>query len=160
MRIVIAAVGRLKSGPETELCKRYQTRFDASGRTIGLGPITYHEIPEGRQSDAAGRIADEANRLLERTSDAGRIIALDETGKLKSSAHFARDLATARDDGIRDFAFLIGGPDGHGEAARNAAQSSLSLGRMTLPHGLARVVLLEQLYRAATILSGHPYHRS
>ena len=77
-----------------------------------------------------------------------------------SSESFASFIAETRDSGIKSCTFLIGGPDGHGEPALKAAQLRLSLGSLTLPHGLARVVLIEQLYRAATILSGHPYHRA
>ncbi len=159
MRITIAAVGKLKAGPETDLCKRYCDRFDAAGRALGLGPLTIIELPEARDRNVDLRKADEARRLLAKVGDGARIIALDERGRGRTSAEFAKDLSKLRDDGLADVAFIIGGPDGHGPELLDAAHSKLSLGPMTLPHGLARAVLLEQLYRAVTIIAGHPYHR-
>jgi 23S rRNA (pseudouridine1915-N3)-methyltransferase len=137
--------------------ERYVERL--APRVAGVGPITISEIPEARQSGAAARKDDEAERLLRAAAKADFRIALDERGKALSSDAFAKLLGRKRDDGIATLAFLIGGPDGHGKAALDAADLALSLGPMTLPHGLARVVLTEQIYRAVTILSGHPYHR-
>lgn len=158
MRLVIAAVGRLKDA-ERELCARYIERVNASGRSVALGPVDLREIPESRRSAANARMAEEVERLLAASRDADFRIVLDESGKPLTSAKFADLLSDARDRGTRSAAFLIGGPDGHGEAARKAADVVLALGPMTLPHGLARIVLAEQIYRAATILAGHPYHR-
>ena len=158
MRILIAAVGRLKDGAETLLVERYVERL--MSRIAGIGPVTISEIPEARQSSAAGRKADEAERLLRAAAKADFRIALDERGKALSSDAFAKLLGRKRDDGTATLAFLIGGPDGHGKAVTDAADLTLAIGPMTLPHGLARVVLVEQTYRAATILSGHPYHRA
>ena len=157
MRVLIAAVGRLKDGAETVLVERYMERL--APRIAGVGPIAISEIPEARQGSVAARKADEAERLLRAAAKADFRIALDERGKALSSDAFAKLLGRKRDDGIATLAFLIGGPDGHGTAATDAADLTLSLGPMTLPHGLARVVLAEQIYRAVTILSGHPYHR-
>jgi 23S rRNA (pseudouridine1915-N3)-methyltransferase len=157
MRVLIAAVGRLKDGAETVLIERYVERL--APRIAGVGPIAISEIPEARQSSAVARKHDEAERLLRAAVKADFRIALDERGKALSSDAFAKLLGRKRDDGITTFAFLIGGPDGHGKAALDAADLAVSLGPMTLPHGLARVVLAEQIYRAVTILSGHPYHR-
>jgi 23S rRNA (pseudouridine1915-N3)-methyltransferase len=157
MRVLIAAVGRLKDGAETVLIERYVERL--APRIAGIGPITIAEIPEARQASPTARKDDEAERLLRATAKADFRIALDERGKALSSDAFAKLLGRKRDDGIATLAFLIGGPDGHGKAALDAADLALSLGPMTLPHGLARAVLAEQIYRAATILSGHPYHR-
>lgn len=159
MRLIVAAVGRLKDA-ERELCERYKKRFDASGRPLGLGPLDISELSESRAETAAARKADEAARLLKATTAAGARVVLDESGKTLSSDAFARWIAHTRDSGCKGLAFLIGGPDGHGPAAVQGAVLKLSLGAMTLPHGLARAVLIEQLYRAATILSGHPYHRA
>jgi len=160
MKISIGAIGRLKSGPETELAERYCKRFTDVGRPLGLifNPIT--ELSEARSGNAAVRKEDEAKRLLAKLPTEARIIALDERGKNPTSDAFARLLERYRDDGCGELAFLIGGADGHGGAVANQATQTLSLGAMTLPHGLARVILLEQLYRAATILAGHPYHRA
>lgn len=160
MRIVIACVGRLKDGPDREIYERYASRFDAAGRALALGPLTLAELPEGRAGDKASRVADEAVRLLNAAGDCEVRIVLDETGRAMRSVQFAQLLARYRDDGAARLGFFIGGPDGHGEPVRSQATLKLSLGPMTLPHGLARVVLAEQLYRAATILSGHPYHRA
>jgi 23S rRNA (pseudouridine1915-N3)-methyltransferase len=159
MRLIVAAVGRLKDA-ERELCERYVERFDAAGRALKLGPLQISEIPESRASTAELRKTDEAQRLLKAASGVDAAVALDGAGRSLSSEAFARWLAGERDGGARTMAFLIGGPDGHGEEALGAAKLCLSLGAMTLPHGLARIVLAEQLYRAATILSGHPYHRA
>lgn len=160
MRVSIVAVGRLKDGPERELYLKYAKRIDEAGRRIALGPLTLVEIPEARQASAVQRRADEAQRLIEKSSDAGIRIMLDEGGKAMSSEAFARFLARERDEGQKSAAFLIGGADGHGEAITQTAHLKLSLGPMTLPHGLARIVLAEQIYRAATLIAGHPYHRA
>lgn len=160
MRLLIAAVGRLKDGPERALYLKYAKRIDDAGRSVALGPLTLAELPEGRQGSVTQRRADEAARLAAAAESADFTVLLDEGGKTFGSDAFARLLALRRDEGRRATAFLIGGPDGHGDGARASAQLRLSLGPMTLPHGLARIVLAEQLYRAATILSGHPYHRA
>ncbi|MBU2533969.1 MAG: 23S rRNA (pseudouridine(1915)-N(3))-methyltransferase RlmH [Alphaproteobacteria bacterium] len=160
MRISISAVGRLKAGPETELSDRYRKRFDGGARALGLGPIAITEIPEARDGNPAVRKKDEAERLLGRIDGGSVIIALDEHGRGLDSQLFAELIRRYRDDGAGELSFLIGGADGHGAQVLSAARETLSLGPMTLPHGLARVVLLEQLYRALTILSGHPYHRA
>jgi 23S rRNA (pseudouridine1915-N3)-methyltransferase len=159
MHLIVAAVGRLKDGAERELLGRYRERFAELGKRLGFGPVTWHELSESRASGAARRRDEEAAALLRRVHDAQRIIALDERGEALSSRAFAQQLAKLRDDGTGTLAILIGGPDGLGQAVRAAAHTTLSLGAMTLPHGLARIVLAEQLYRAATILAGHPYHR-
>jgi 23S rRNA (pseudouridine1915-N3)-methyltransferase len=160
MRLIIAAVGRLKDGGERDLYDRYAQRLDQAGRAVALGPLTLHEFPESKLATADQRKADEATRLLKTTADATIIVALDEHGRQDSSAAFAERLSKHRDQGAKVMAFLIGGADGHGDAVLKAAHVKLALGAMTLPHGLARVVLVEQLYRATTILSGHPYHRA
>jgi 23S rRNA (pseudouridine1915-N3)-methyltransferase len=160
MRLTIAAIGRLKDSGEPELVARYRDRIDASGRALALGPLTITEMPEARQADVRQRRDDEAARLLLAAERADRRVALDERGKAMSSEAFAKWLAAERDGGAREVAFLLGGPDGHGGEVTAAASLRLSLGAMTLPHGLARVILVEQLYRAITIISGHPYHRA
>lgn len=160
MRLILAAVGRLKDGGERDLYARYAERFDAQGRAVSLGPLKLSELPESRAQTSDLRKQDEAERLLKSCADATVHAVLHERGKLLSSEDFAKWLARQRDAGTKTLAFLIGGPDGHGPAALTGAALQLSLGPMTLPHGLARVVLSEQLYRAATILAGHPYHRA
>jgi 23S rRNA (pseudouridine1915-N3)-methyltransferase len=160
MRLVIAAVGRLKDGPERELYQRYAKRLEDAGRGIALGPLKLAELPESRAASAELRRNDEALRLLEASKEAEVRVVLEVTGKPLASDALAQWIATQRDGGTKGMAFLIGGPDGHGPAVLNAGQMRLSFGPMTLPHGLARIVLAEQLYRAATIISGHPYHRA
>lgn len=158
MRLTIAAVGRLKDGAERVLVDRYVARI-GNGRATGLGPLVEHEVAESRRPGVAERQAEEAQRLRKASGEAAVLVALDETGRSLTSADFARWIGSRRDAGSRDIAFLIGGADGLDAGLRTSAGLVLSLGPMTLPHGLARTVLAEQLYRATTILSGHPYHR-
>jgi 23S rRNA (pseudouridine1915-N3)-methyltransferase len=160
MRVVIAAIGRLKDGAERDLYCRYADRFAAQGRAVSLGPLTLAELPESRAQSASLRKRDEAERLLKACGEAEARVVLHERGKALTSEAFAQWLAGRRDSGRKSAALLIGGADGHGEAVLEGADLQLSLGAMTLPHGLVRVVVAEQLYRAATILAGHPYHRA
>lgn len=160
MKIMLAAIGRLKDSGERELFERYSSRFDAAGRAMSLGPLQLFDFLESRASEPTVRKAEEGQRLIKATAGADFRIALDEGGTLDASVDFARRLARLRDQGIPALGFMIGGPDGLSDEARASANAVLSLGRMTLPHGLARVVLAEQLYRTVTILSGHPYHRA
>jgi len=160
MRILLAAIGRLKDSGERDLFDRYALRFNQAGRGVSLGPLSVTELPESRALDAVSRKADEGARLLKAVSTATLLVALDENGRLESSVAFAQRLSAQRNGGIPALGLLIGGPDGHSPDVLARAHLTLSLGPMTLPHGLARVFLAEQLYRAVTILSGHPYHRS
>lgn len=160
MHFTIAAVGKLKDTAEREICDRYVTRFIGVGRPIGLGPLDVLEFPEARSNSRKARKTDEAARLLRHVRVSDYRVSLDVAGKAMTSEAFAALLGRQRDGGTKQIAILIGGPDGHGSKALSEAHLKLSLGPMTFPHGLARVILLEQLYRAATILSGHPYHRS
>ncbi len=154
MRIDTLAVGRLKAGSgEQELVARYLDRAAAGGRAIGLTGFEVAEIPDGKTADL------EAAALLVRLKPGSRRIVLDERGKTMPSKQFAGIIADWRDQGAPATAFLIGGPDGHGKAARDGADLLLSFGAMTWPHQLVRAMLAEQLYRAVTILTGHPYHR-
>ncbi len=159
MRLTIAVIGKLKD-LERDLVDRYVVRCDASGRALALGPLKIVELPESRAATTAERKADEAARLLKVVSVSDHRIALDERGQAWTSEELARRLARSRDDGIQHMTFLIGGPDGHAPDLLAAAHQRLALGSLTLPHGIARLVLVEQLYRATTILSGHPYHRA
>jgi 23S rRNA (pseudouridine1915-N3)-methyltransferase len=160
MRLVIAAVGRIKDGPERTLLDRYRERFAPLGKRLGLAPIAWHEIAESRSAEAAVRREEEGARLLELVREAEYIIALDERGRALTSQAFAQSLAKARDGGAKAAGIIVGGPDGLSQAVREAAHLQVAFGAITLPHGLARVMLAEQLYRAATILAGHPYHRA
>ncbi|HEX6000505.1 MAG TPA: 23S rRNA (pseudouridine(1915)-N(3))-methyltransferase RlmH [Hyphomicrobiaceae bacterium] len=160
MRLIISAVGRLKDGPERVLLERYQKRLEPLAKRLGLAPVSWHETGESRAGDATRRREEEGVALLKPLREADFIVALDVQGRSLSSEAIARLLAERRDGGAKAAGLLIGGPDGLCEAVLAAAHLRLSLGAITLPHGLARIILAEQLYRAATILSGHPYHRA
>jgi 23S rRNA (pseudouridine1915-N3)-methyltransferase len=157
MKISILAVGRLKSGAEQTQFNRYFDLFNAAARNLKIAPITIVEIGEARHETAELRKDAEAGELLSKVGGS-RLIALDEQGQMLSSYEFTAMFSRLRDEAL-DATFAIGGPDGHGNALKQAAHFQLSLGRMTLPHGLVRIVLAEQLYRAVTIMQGHPYHR-
>lgn len=155
MRVSLCAVGRLRAGPEKTLIDDYLTRFDRTGRALGLGPATVTEV-EDRKGGGMGAEA----FLLRRAMPQGAVVCtLDERGKVLTSPEFADLLAGWRDAGRSDLALVIGGADGIDPGLRAGADFSLSFGRMVWPHMLVRVMLAEQLYRAATILAGGPYHR-
>jgi len=155
MRVHLCAVGRLRAGPERALVDDYLKRFDRTGRALGLGPVSEVEVEDrkggGMEAEAA---------LLARVVPQGAVLAvLDERGEVLSSPEFADRLARFRDAGRQDLAFVIGGADGIAPDLRGRADMALSFGRMVWPHMLVRVMLAEQLYRAASILAGAPYHR-
>ena len=160
MKIAILAVGRLKRGPEKDLFEHYVKRFETQARPLGLAPVQLAELVETRAASAELRRRGEAARLRARWEGRGVLLALDERGKGETSAAFAARLEDLRRQNTPLLTFLIGGPDGLDPALRAQASEVLSLGPMTFPHGMARVLLAEQLYRAATILTGHPYHRA
>ncbi len=159
MRLIVAAVGRLKDGAERALLARYQERLAPLAKRLGLAPVVWHETGESRAGDADRRREEEGAALLKLVRGADFIVALDAGGRALGREAFARLLAEKRDGGTEVAGIMVGGPDGLSDGVRTAAHLRLSLGAMTLPHGLARIVIAEQLYRAATILSGHPYHR-
>ncbi len=156
MRVHICAVGRLKGGPEKALIDDYAQRFERTGRALGLTSLTIHEIDDRK----GGGMAAEAALLRRALPKGAALVCLDERGKLMSSPDLAARLAALRDEGTQDLAFVIGGADGIASELRGEALFSLSFGKMVWPHMLARVMLTEQLYRAASILSGAPYHRA
>lgn len=155
MKVRIAAVGRLRPGPEADLIADYRSRFDRTGRPLGLGPLDIREVEAKK-----GGMDAEADLLRKASADARPIVALDERGKTLSSPEFADQLARWRDAGQPEACFLIGGADGLAPDLRDAADFKLSLGKMVWPHMLARVMLTEQLYRAASIQANAPYHRA
>jgi 23S rRNA (pseudouridine1915-N3)-methyltransferase len=159
LRLQILCVGRLKAGPERQLVARYGERIVPEGRAVGLGPVDIREIGESGARRPDDRKIDEALRLAALLSEGSALWALDEKGTNLTSEEFARDLAKLRDNSAASLAFAIGGADGLDESLRQRAHRTIAFGAMTLPHQLVRVLLLEQIYRAATILSGHPYHR-
>lgn len=160
MRLLIAAVGRLKQGPERDLFAHYLDRAAAAGRKLALSPVDVVEISEAKGSTLQARMEAEAELLLANRPSSYKLICLDRNGTELGSEAFAQSLAKFRDGGAQGLAFFVGGADGLGLTALFKADLVLSLGAMTLPHGLARIVLAEQIYRAITILAGHPYHRA
>ena len=160
MRVTLYAVGRLKSGPERDLTARYVDRFKKAGAAIGLDFNRVVELPESRASNAAVRKREEADALTRQLPQDRTLVALDERGKALDSQAFAATLARWRDDGQRDLCIVIGGADGLDPEFLNQADATICFGKMTWPHQLVRIMVAEQLYRAVTILTGHPYHRN
>jgi 23S rRNA (pseudouridine1915-N3)-methyltransferase len=159
MRITVAAVGRAREAPEQSLCDLHWKRATLLGRKLGFSQLDFLTVDISRERDPAARMEEEAKRLASRVPHPAHRIALDEAGRALSSEALAKHLATLRDRGGRDLAFLIGGPDGLAPSLREGADERLAFGPQTWPHLLVRVMLAEQIYRAFTILSGHPYHR-
>jgi 23S rRNA (pseudouridine1915-N3)-methyltransferase len=160
MKLTLFAVGRMKSGPESQLVSRYLDRLAKAGKPLGLDYDGVTEIAESRAALADLRKTEESEKcaaLLRGPST--RLVALDERGKSISSRSFAETIGEWRDVGTARIVFAIGGPDGHDEALRARADLAVAFGKQTWPHQIARVMLAEQLYRTVTILSGHPYHR-
>ena len=155
MRVHLCVVGRLRAGPERSLIDDYLTRFDRTGRALGLGPAAVVEV----EAKKGGGMAAEAELLTRAIPTGALVCALDERGKTVTSPKFAELLASWRDQGRGDVAFLIGGADGLDPGLRAGVDAKLSFGPMVWPHMLARVMLAEQLYRAASILARLPYHR-
>src|SRR5690606_38921354 len=153
MRIEIHAIGRMKAGPERELADRYLDRLGKAGPALGFEFGGVHEFAESRARSVPERMREEARLLQGAIAAGGALVVLDERGTQMGSEDFAARLAGFRDDGRRALALVIGGPDGHHADLRANADLLLSLGRMTWPHQIARVLLAEQLYRAVTILA-------
>lgn len=139
MRLHVIARGKIGRSPEAELIDRYAKRI--------VWPLKLTELPDKGGSIPAPLAP-------------ARDVLLDERGKLMSSEQFAQMLGGWRDEGVREARFLIGAADGHGDDARSKADLLLGFGKMTWPHLLVRAMLMEQLWRATSILAGHPYHRS
>jgi len=159
MRLRIAAVGRLKSGPEREILDRYVERATLTGRSVRLTPLEVMEVSESPARRPAGRIGEEWASLQKPMISGARRVVLDSRGRGLSSEDFAARLAAFRDGGADAAVFLIGGADGLPDEARKDADLVLAFGAATFPHQIVRILLAEQIYRAATILTGHPYHR-
>ena len=159
MKIVIHAVGRMKAGPERELADRYLERLARSGPAVGLEFSGVTEIPEGHAATANERRREEGQKLQTHLQAGSALLLLDERGKNLTSEDFAGRIGLLRDSGRKSLVVAIGGADGHDASLRDQAELVVSFGALTWPHQLVRVMLAEQLYRAATILAGHPYHR-
>ena len=160
MRLVVAVVGRLKRGPERELADRYEERAVKAGRAVGIRGLTISEIDESRARRTPERISEEAAKLAEEIPDGAAVVALDERGESLVSEALAQRIGRWRDQGRPALVVLIGGPDGLAPELVAKADLRLAFGRMTWPHQLVRIMILEQLYRVIAILSGHPYHRA
>jgi 23S rRNA (pseudouridine1915-N3)-methyltransferase len=160
VKLAIHAVGKLKAGPERDLAARYLDRLARVGPSLGLEFSGVTEEPESRAQTAAERMREEGARLKASLAEDAALILLDERGAALSSQDFASELAGMRDRGCRSLVLAIGGAYGHDASLRAGAARTLSFGAATWPHQLVRIMLAEQLYRAATILSGHPYHRA
>ena len=156
----MVAVGRLKPGPEKIMAGDYLTRAEGFGRKCGVTRIGITEFSESQASSPASRMAEEGKLVAAALPTRAFSIVLDERGKALASEAFADLLRRHLDGGTQDMAFLIGGPDGHAPGIREGAGLLLGFGPMTWPHRLVRVMLLEQIYRALTIIAGHPYHRA
>ncbi len=152
MHIILSAIGKLKKNtPEYQLMSTYlkHSKWDVQ--------IKEYEEKKALAGDTLKNA--ESALLLSNIPEKAKVVVLDEHGETLSSREFADKIRGWQNRGCDTIAFLIGGADGHGKAAKDRADLTLSFGRMTLPHFLMRVVLAEQIYRAKTILDGHPYHR-
>ena len=158
MRIEIAAIGRMKRGPEQEILARYLDRARKTGSAVGVRDVSVREFVESKNSTAPARKTEEGKQLAG-IAQGKIIVALDETGTVVDSKQLSQIISKSLNSG-RDLCFLIGGADGLSPQLRDTADHVIALGRMTWPHQIARLLLCEQIYRVMTILSGHPYHRT
>jgi 23S rRNA (pseudouridine1915-N3)-methyltransferase len=159
MRIVIAAIGRLKQGPERELAERYRKRAADAGRKAGLVAFDVVEIRESRAGDTGRRMLEESIAIANVVPERAVTVLLDERGESMSSGSFAGRLQGWRSENKPAVVFIVGGADGLSPSLREKASLAIAFGPATWPHQLVRIMLLEQLYRAVTMMAGHPYHR-
>ena len=160
MRLVILAIGSARGTSEGALCDTFQDRAHKMGRNLGFASVAIEELAVSKARQVEARMLDEAERLARRVPDGAHVVLLDARGKGMTSEDFAEMLGALRDAGTRDLCFVIGGPDGLKPLPGIRAGRSLAFGPQTWPHLLARALLAEQVYRAMTILAGHPYHRA
>jgi 23S rRNA (pseudouridine1915-N3)-methyltransferase len=156
VKLTVVAVGRLRSEAARAGCDDYVGRLSPllPGRVVEV-----RDVPRQKKGDPDRWRAEEGRNLLAAVPPGALVVALDERGRAWDSRGFAQWLGQQRDAGVPEIAFLIGGPDGLDPEVRAKARVVWSLSPLTFPHELARLVLLEQLYRAATLLAGWPYHR-
>lgn len=159
MRLLVAAIGRLK-GAETELSERYRKRAAQAGRQLGWRDVEIVEIRESRADDTNKRMLEESIALANVIPQGAVVVLLDARGDNLDSAAFAGQLAQWRESDKPAAVFIIGGADGLAPSLKDKATMRLAFGAATWPHQMVRAMLLEQIYRAATILTGHPYHRA
>jgi 23S rRNA (pseudouridine1915-N3)-methyltransferase len=160
MRLLILAVGQARGTPENNLVEDYVGRARAIGKRLGFTNVAIEEVSASKLREARARIAEEGEKLAFKIPQGAHVVLLDSRGKGMTSESFAEMLAAIRDAGARDMAFIIGGPDGLDTGPSVKAGRSLAFGNQTWPHMLVRAMLAEQIYRAMTILAGHPYHRA
>ena len=160
MRIIVAAIGRLKQGPETDLTERYRKRAAQVGRSLGLRDVEVIEIRESRAEDAGKRMIEESIALATIIPQGAAVVLLDPRGDNLDSGAITNQLSQWRAAAKPAAVFVIGGPDGLAASLADKADVKLAFGKATWPHQIVRVMLLEQVYRATTILTGHPYHRA
>lgn len=160
MRLMIAAVGRLKEGPERDLAERYRKRATQTGRSVGLTGIDIVEIKESRASDPGRRMLEESIAIANLIPQRAVTVLLDQRGENLSSSDFAGRLQAWRTEDKPAVVLIIGGADGLAPGLKDKSQLTMAFGAATWPHQMVRVMLLEQIYRVVTILSGHPYHRA
>ena len=154
MHVSLITVGKLKRGPEKELADDYADRFSKTGAGLGFRSFKLIEVTSGGGLDAEGE------RVAAKVPDGAKVIRLDEFGPQLTSKALSKDLAKRRDSGLPHLCFLIGGAEGYSDAIRTAYPETLALGPQTWPHRLVRVMICEQLYRAASLLAGTPYHKA
>jgi len=159
MRLLLAAVGRLKAGAERDFAARYLDRVEQAARGVGISSIEVIEIKDSRAKDIGRRRLEEAIALANVIPDGAVKVVLDSHGENVASTAFAGEIRAWRDSGREVLAFVIGGQDGLGDEIKRQANFTLAFGAATWPHQFVRIMLLEQLYRAITIIAGHPYHR-
>ena len=159
MNLIVAAVGRMKKGPERDLAERYRERATKAGRAVGIQDVEVVEVAESRARELNRRTIEESIALAQLIPDDAVTVVLDQRGESLDSARFTSTLQRWRDNGRRAAVFVIGGADGLAPSLNEKADLRLAFGAATWPHQLVRIMLLEQLYRAVTILAGHPYHR-
>lgn len=159
MRLLVLAVGHARGTQEGALADDFTARAKAFGKRLGISSVAVEEVAVSKLREARARIAEEGERLAARLPPGAHVIFLDARGKGMTSEAFAEMLAAMRDAGARDLVFLIGGPDGLDPGPAVKSSRSLAFGPQTWPHLMVRAMLTEQIYRALTILGGHPYHR-
>lgn len=159
MKISLIAVGKMKPSPEKDLVRHYQSRLQPVAKQIGIGSLDIREVEEKKPVEGRERQVREAQMLRDALPKGATVITLDERGKSLTSKEFAKLIDRHLAAGTSDLAFVIGGADGLTPELKAEADQAISLGAPTWPHMLVRVLLLEQIYRATTILTGHPYHK-
>ena len=159
MRIVLLSVGRMKQGPERDLLSRYAERAKLLARSVGLTGFELREIDESRARQPNERKREEARAIELELAPGARVAVLDERGRPLGSQAFAEEIGRARDNAVAEFVLVIGGPDGLADTFRDKADLCIAYGAATFPHQIVRILAAEQIYRAVTILAGHPYHR-